>query len=108
VTAGGGHGDQVHLVLRHADGASSTASLSLTVPPAATGTSVYVYGEHGRESAPSGPFEVAQAHAAALDALIEQTSSKAGHPCDAHFGARVVEVLAAAEESLRTGCQVRV
>ena len=37
VVAGGGRGDEVHVVMRHADGASSTASLSMTVPPPAIG-----------------------------------------------------------------------
>jgi predicted dehydrogenase len=104
VIAGAGRGDQVHLILQHAHGRSSTASLSLTVPPAATGTSVYVYGEHGRETAPLAGSDPVAAHGAALDALIEQTRQPAaGHPCDVHFGARVVEILAAAEESLRSG-----
>jgi predicted dehydrogenase len=109
VVAGSGRGDQVHLVLRHADQRSSTASLSLTVPVPAIGNSMYVYGEHGREEAPSGGSDALVAHSAALDALIEQASSSSpAHPCDVHFGARVVEVLAAAEESLRSGRRVDV
>ena len=49
------------------------------------------------------------AHGAALDALIEQAAApEPVHPCDVHFGARIVEVLAAAEESLRSGQRVRV
>ncbi|HEY2595136.1 MAG TPA: Gfo/Idh/MocA family oxidoreductase [Chloroflexota bacterium] len=104
VAAGAGVRDQVHLVLRHTGGRSSTASLSLTVPPAAVGNSLYVYGEQGREESPSGHFDTAAAYQRALDALIEQAErAKPGHPCDVHFGAQVVEVLAAAEASLRTG-----
>jgi predicted dehydrogenase len=100
--------DQVHLALQHAEGRSSTASLSLMVPPAATGTSVYVYGEHGREDAPADPFDPLAAHGVALDALVEQVARpNKGHPCDVHFGAQVVEVLAAAEQSLSTGRVVR-
>lgn len=110
VTAGRGRGDQVHLVLQHAGGQSSTVSLSLTVPTAATGSMMYVYGEHGRESAPPGPTdlgEVIEAHQRAVDALRDQTQQpEPGHPCDVGFGARVVEVLAAAEDALRTGCMV--
>jgi predicted dehydrogenase len=107
VVAAGGRGDQVHLVLQHSDGRSSTVSVSLTVPQAAVGTTVYVYGAAGRESPPAGPFEAVVAHAAALDALIDQAESATPtHACDVHFGARVVEVLAAAEEALRTGQRV--
>jgi len=109
VLAGGGVRDQVHLVLRHAGGASSTLSLSLSVPQSAVGTQVYVYGEHGRETAPSAPADTVAAHQAALDALIALAANpSAGHPCDVHFGARVVEVLAAAEASLADGRAVAI
>jgi len=111
VVAGRGRGDQVHLIMRHPEGRSSTASLSLTVPEAAIGGSLYVYGSGGRMTAP-GSFElprVVAAHAAALDALIAQAQQPgSGHPCDVHFGARVVEVLAAAEQSLASGRMVEV
>jgi predicted dehydrogenase len=112
VVAGSGRGDQVHLLLQHASGASSTASLSLTVPAAATGSQLYVYGEAGRESAPLGPLPVSQiveAHQRALDALLEQVRAPGvGNACDVHFGARVVEVLSAAERSLQTGTRIQV
>jgi len=104
VVAGNGIRDQVHLVLKHVGGRSSTLSLSLMVPPAAIGSSVYVYGEHGRDVAPTGPFDPVVAHRAALDALLASIAApEAGHPCDVHFGVRVVEVLAAAEESIVSG-----
>jgi predicted dehydrogenase len=108
VVAGGGVRDQVHLVLRHSGQRSSTASLSLTVPPAAAGNAMYVYGEHGRLEAPSGQFDTLAAYRSALDALIAQAASagKREHACDVGFGAQVVSVLAAAEESLGAGCRV--
>jgi predicted dehydrogenase len=109
VVAGSGVRDQVHLVFKHVGGRSSTVSLSLMVPAAATGTSAYVYGEHGREVAPTASIEPVVAHRAALDALIKLIAApEAGHPCDVHFGVRVVELLAAAEESLNTGHRVAV
>jgi predicted dehydrogenase len=111
VMAGAGVRDQVHLMLRHAHGGSSTASLSMTVPEAATGNTLYVYGPGGRMTAP-GSFampKIVAAHQAALDALIDQAKQPgSGHPCDVHFGARVVEVLAAAEASLASGRSVEV
>jgi predicted dehydrogenase len=110
VVAGGGRGDQVHLVLSHANGASSTASLSLTVPKAGTGNSIYFYGEHGRETAPATPLDAAglvKAHQSAVDALIGQLAQPSpGHACDVHFGVKTVAILAAAEESLATGRRV--
>src|SRR5579859_2244839 len=75
VVAGSGRGDQVHLVLEHTDQRSSTLSLSLTAPASAVGNSTYVYGEHGRETAPTVAADTVAAHAAALDALIEQAAS---------------------------------
>src|SRR5262249_10195190 len=107
VVAGAGVRDQVHLVLQHGDRRSSTVSLSLTVPPAAAGNSMYAYGEHGRVAAPSVRFDTAVAYRAALDALLEQVArGQPGHACDVRFGAEVVEVLAAAESALRTGTRV--
>jgi len=110
VVAGAGRGDQVHLVFAHVDGASSTASLSLTVPKAASGNALYFYGEHGRETAPATPLDaggLVKAHQTALDALIAQIAHPStGHPCDIRFGVRVVQILAAAEESLATGRRV--
>jgi predicted dehydrogenase len=108
VVAGSGRGDQVHLVLRHADGGSSTLSLSLTAPPAALGSQVYFDGEHGRATAPAqrlSDADVAATHRRALDVLISGIDRPGiGADCDVHFGARVVEVLAAAEQALATGC----
>jgi predicted dehydrogenase len=112
VVAGGGRGDQVHLVMRHADGGSSTASLSLTVPPSAAATTLYVYGPSGRMTAPAAglqPSQVVEAHGTAMDALIGQIERRgSGHPCDVHFGRRVVQILDAAERSLMTGQMVQV
>jgi predicted dehydrogenase len=107
VTAGGGRGDLVHLVMRHGGERSSTASLSLTAPKATLGGSTYFEGEHGRVTAPtatSGNADIVAAHQQALDGLITQIEQPgSGHPCDVHFGTRVVEVLSAAEQSLATG-----
>ncbi len=107
VVAGGGRRDQVHLVLQHADGASSTASLTMSVPKAAAGTMVYLYGPGGRTTAPSTALdrsEIVAAHGSAIDALIAQVDQPgSGHPCDVHFGRRVVQILDAAERSMASG-----
>jgi hypothetical protein len=112
VVAGRGERDLVHLVLGHADGGSSTASLSLTAPLAAVGGETLFYGSHGRQAAPSGPSGDAPtvaAHQRALEALMALAREpRRGHPCDVHFGRRVVEILAAAEQALAAGRAVQV
>ena len=79
---------------------------------AGTGNTIYFYGENGRESAPTTPLDTAgiiSAHEAAVDALIGQIERPgSGHACDIRFGVRVVEILAAAEESIVTGRRVDV
>lgn len=97
VTAARGPGDLVHLALRHDSGASSTAVLTLTAPPAAAGVSVEFRGTHGVVAYPediAGP--ATDAFARAVDAL----TGGEPHPCDARFGLRVTEILATAEELL--------
>jgi predicted dehydrogenase len=98
VTAARGPGDLVHLALRHASGASSTAALTLTAPPAGAGVAIEFRGTAGVAGYPegtSGPATAAMARA--IDALL----SDEPHPCDARFGLRVTEILADAERSLR-------
>jgi predicted dehydrogenase len=111
VTAMSGAGHQVHVVFRHVAGGSSTASLSFS-SPAVSGSSLYVDGAAGRSIAPADALptdQVIVAHGAALDALSEQSKrQRPAHPCDIHFGARVVAVLAAAQQALDTGCTVEV
>jgi predicted dehydrogenase len=98
VRAAHGPGDLVHLTLRHEGDASSTAVLTLTAPPAASGVALEFRGTHGVATYPgtiAGP--ATESLARALDALIAGTP----HPCDARFGLRVTEILAAAEAALR-------
>ncbi|MFD9793986.1 Gfo/Idh/MocA family protein [Streptomyces sp. NPDC059070] len=99
VTAAPGPGDTVHLVLRHASGASATAALSFTAPVAAAGAGVEFLGEAGVTALPDwGPAE--ESFRAALDALLEAVRTGVPHPCDAAFGARITDVLARAERQL--------
>lgn len=94
--------DTVHLTFRHESGASSTAALSLTTPPAGAGVVVELRGEHGVAGLPprvdgEGP---AQALSRAVDALLRAAREGEPHACDARFGLRVVELLAEAERRL--------
>jgi predicted dehydrogenase len=109
VVATKGRGDQVHMIMQHSAGGSSTASVTLTAP-AAIGTHLSVDGEAGREVLPSPSLETSNmvaAHQAALDALLDLADRPGrGHACDVHFGARVVDVLDAARRSLDSGCRI--
>jgi predicted dehydrogenase len=104
VTAGTGLGDTVHLVLGHQGGASSTLTLSQTVPAAAEGRSFQLYGPKGRAQVP--PFQLA--HLVALNEAIAQltamvTAGTTTHPCDVRLGRDTVAVLDAAERFLAVG-----
>jgi predicted dehydrogenase len=104
VTAGTGLGDTVHLILGHQGGASSTLTLSQTVPPAAEGRSFQLYGPKGRSAVP--PFELA--HLVALEAAIAQLAAMVAagattHPCDVRLGRDTVAVLDAAGRFLTAG-----
>jgi predicted dehydrogenase len=104
VAAGTGLGDTVHLVLGHRGGASSTLALSQTVPPAAEGIGLELWGPAGRSAAP--PFELA--HLVALEQAIGQLTAMVAagtpsHPCDVRLGRDTVAVLDAAERFLAAG-----
>ena len=109
VTAGGGLGDTVHLVLGHRGGASSTVSLSLTIPPAAPGTTELVlYGAPGPSVMPRRDSSPVEAAAEAVRQLAaEVAAGGTAHPCGARFAAGVVAVLEAAEGFLATPVERR-
>ncbi|MGW6570014.1 Gfo/Idh/MocA family protein [Streptomyces sp. NPDC054975] len=96
VTAVRGPADAHHLVMRHTSGASSTATLTLSAPPKATGAALALYGEQGRVTMPGWDGAVG-AYTRAIDALIESARTQTPHPCDARFGTRITEILAGAE-----------
>ncbi len=87
-----GRGDEVHLALRHATGAASSVTLSLTAQTETT--EVLFWGDAGIARMP-GDVDLAAAYSGAIDALL------AG---DTRFGAGlardVVRVLADADERL--------
>ena len=100
VAAAHGPGDTVHLVLRHAGGASSTAALSLTAPGAGQGHGAEFRGESGVATMPAGNDGAVTCLGRAIDALLESARTGRAHNCDVRFGLRVVEILAAAERLL--------
>ncbi|MER7174614.1 Gfo/Idh/MocA family protein [Streptomyces mesophilus] len=102
VTGLRGQLDTVHLALRHASGATSTTTLSLTAPEKASGVTAELRGAHGITELPEvwgdGPLA---SYGTAIDALLESVRTGEPHPCDVRFGARVTEILARAEAALR-------
>jgi predicted dehydrogenase len=101
--AAAGPGDTVHLVLDHDGGASSTVTLSLTAPPAAAGAALELRGEAGVRLLPGSSEGAVPALARAVEALGTAARTGSPHPCDAAFGLRVTEILAAAESLLADG-----
>jgi predicted dehydrogenase len=101
LTAVGGEGDLAHLVITHESGATSTASVSLSVPPAGTNFETGVWGESGTAILPQAQTIIAvEAYQLAVQELIESAESGEPHPVDVAFGTRVVELLVSAEEQL--------
>ncbi|MFE5486410.1 Gfo/Idh/MocA family protein [Streptomyces sp. NPDC056527] len=98
VTAVRGPADTRHLVLRHASGASSTATLTLSAPPEAAEAALTLYGERGRAVLPAWDGALG-AFAGAVDALVESARTGVPHGCDARFGVRLTEILTLAEQT---------
>jgi predicted dehydrogenase len=102
IEAMGGPLDLVHLVLTHESGATSTASLSLQVPPEAVDAETVLWGEHGLTRMPARREDTARVAFANAVAHLVAAASGAHNPVDVHFGVRVVELLVAAERRLGT------
>ncbi|MFJ4875682.1 Gfo/Idh/MocA family protein [Streptomyces sp. NPDC088745] len=100
LTAAAGPGDTVHLTLRHASGASSVTTLSLSAPQEAAGVSIELRGTDGVHELPAEWGPATDSFGTATDALLEAVRTGAPHPCDARFGQRVTEILARAEAAL--------
>jgi predicted dehydrogenase len=101
VTAVAGGPDVTHLVLRHSGGASSTATLTISAPPAGAGNSLFVWGEAGRSAMPATPVDAVPAlRAAAYELVTAAAPGGLRHPCDVRFGRDVVRVLATAQAQL--------
>ncbi|MEU4191155.1 Gfo/Idh/MocA family oxidoreductase [Kribbella sp. NPDC026611] len=100
LTAVGGADGLIHLVLTHESGATSTASITLSAPPAGSSFETGVWGEAGTALLP--PRETAPADALRLAAeeLVVAAESGESHPVDVAFGTRIVELLASAQEQL--------
>ncbi|MCT2593208.1 Gfo/Idh/MocA family oxidoreductase [Streptomyces sp. N2-109] len=102
VRAARGPGDTVHLALRHESGASSTVTVSHTVPPAMADVTAELRGSTGVATLPVRDEPASDAFARAVDALLESARTGTAHACDIRYAARVTDVLALAEEGLKS------
>jgi predicted dehydrogenase len=101
LTAVGGEGDLVNLVLRHESGVTSTVSLTQFAPPAAADFEAVVWGEAGLSPMPPRPDEsFAELLATAAEELVRAALSGEPHEIDVAFGTRIVELLAEAQAQL--------
>ena len=104
VSVAGAHGrdDLVHLVLTHKGGATSTAHLSLTMPPDATRSGLTFYDATGWHERPEVESDAVEVHTGAVGELVELVrDGRTEHRCDAAFGAQVVRALEQAQQLLR-------
>jgi hypothetical protein len=103
VEARGGIGDLVHLVVTHGSGATSTATLSLQVPPDATDSELVLWGAQGLVRMPPRSDSSAPAYRKAVAHLVaaaEGAPGAADDPVDLSFGVRVTELLHTAERRI--------
>ncbi|MGK5532181.1 Gfo/Idh/MocA family protein [Streptomyces sp. URMC 129] len=101
VTAARGPGDLVHIALGHASGASSTMTLTHTVPPQASSVTAELRGAAGITTLPErGEAGAVTSLLHAVDALLAAIRTGEPHPCDVRFGVRVTEILASTEAAL--------
>jgi predicted dehydrogenase len=109
VTAVQGRYQTSHLLVRHAGGAVSALTVSLTVPKASTALDAAFLGDSGVAHLPIGGAAPVPALARAAGELTRAAAGvSGGHPCDVRFGWEVNAVLTAAAESIATGRGVAV
>ncbi|HEY6279585.1 MAG TPA: gfo/Idh/MocA family oxidoreductase, partial [Streptosporangiaceae bacterium] len=101
VTARAGLADITHLILRHENGATSTATVTLNAPLSDDFTELYVWGQAGRSAAPAQtPDPVTPLRTALTELAANARAGQASHPCDVRFGRDITHVLAAAQHEI--------
>jgi predicted dehydrogenase len=91
--------DTTNLLLHHASGATSVATVSIDAPPAASVTDLVVWGARGRSWMPAGSLQPEAALGVAVGELLAAAESgQVQHPCDVRLGRDIVAVLAEAAE----------
>jgi predicted dehydrogenase len=104
VTAVKGAPDVTHLVLHHANGRSSTSTLTLSAPDPADGFTMLLWGPRGRTLMPIDDVDSLVALTVAAEALVElvRTGSR-DHLSGVRMGADVVRLLADAQRQVDAG-----
>ena len=88
-------------VLRHETDATSTLTTTQSAPEAASGVTVFVWGEAGRSVMPVDLVDsVAALRTAAAELIAVAAAGATTHPCDVRFGREITRVLAAAQAQL--------
>ena len=101
ITCVGGARDLVHLVMRHKGGTTSTATLTLFAPAAASDFEVVLWGDDGVSRMPDrAPGSAPAALARAAQALVAFAASGEPHSADLRLGVRIVELLEEAQRQL--------
>jgi predicted dehydrogenase len=101
VTAQAGLADVTHLILRHDDGVTSTATVTLSAPASAELIDLFLWGQAGRTAAPAPAADPVVPLRTALGELAANArSGQVSHPCDARFGRDVVHILADAQRQI--------
>jgi predicted dehydrogenase len=99
VAADAGPRDTANLLLHHASGATSVATVSIEAPAAASVTDLLVWGARGRSWMPAGSLPPEAALGVAVRELLAGAESgQVQHPCDVRLGRDIVAVLAEAAE----------
>jgi predicted dehydrogenase len=101
VTAEPGPADVSNLILHHESGASSTATVTLSVPESAEYSELFLWGEAGRSAAPREAGQPVIPLRTALTELAHNArSGQVSHDCDVRFGYAVWRVLADAQRQI--------
>ncbi|WP_330555555.1 Gfo/Idh/MocA family protein [Burkholderia multivorans] len=97
---------EIHVRLVHASGARSQFALGLHAEPSRQGESYVFCGADGAVERLDVQLRGALNRVAfgnAVEALVNAARTGRSHPCDAHYGLRMLRILAAAENSLESG-----
>jgi len=98
LAAARGAGDLIHVVVRHATGATSTFTATLMAPRAVARQQLRVWGDQAVVEMPQSSQAPSQTFAAAVGELARSVETGRPHRLDAAFGRDLVALLARAEE----------